>query len=29
LTGRVREVRPVIWAIACVFTFKFVYLGAG
>ncbi|NRR30340.1 NCS2 family permease [Oxalobacteraceae bacterium] len=29
LTGRVREVRPVIWAIACVFTFKFIYLGAG
>jgi len=29
LTGRVREVRPVIWAIACVFTFKFVYLGTG
>ena len=29
LTGRAREVRPIVWAIAAVFVFKFVYLGAG
>lgn len=28
LTGRAKEVRAIVWAIAAVFTFKFVYLGA-
>jgi adenine/guanine/hypoxanthine permease len=28
LTGRAREVRPVIWAIAALFAFKIVYVGA-
>ena len=28
LTGRAKEVRTIVWAIAAVFTFKFVYLGA-
>lgn len=28
LTGRAKEVRAIVWAIAAVFTFKFVYLSA-
>lgn len=28
LTGRAKEVKIIVWAIATVFTFKFVYLGA-
>ena len=28
-TGQARAVKPVVWAIAAVFTFKFIYLGAG
>jgi AGZA family xanthine/uracil permease-like MFS transporter len=27
-TGRAREVKPVIWVIAALFTFKIVYIGA-
>jgi adenine/guanine/hypoxanthine permease len=27
-TGRAREVKPVIWVIAALFTFKFAYLGS-
>jgi AGZA family xanthine/uracil permease-like MFS transporter len=29
LTGRAREVRAIVWVIAAVFLFRFVYLGAG
>ena len=29
MTGRAREVRLIVWAIAAVFLFKFIYLGAG
>lgn len=29
LTGRAREVRLIVWLIAAVFMFKFIYLGAG
>jgi AGZA family xanthine/uracil permease-like MFS transporter len=29
LTGRAKEVRIVVWLIAAVFMFKFIYLGAG
>ena len=28
-TGRVREVKPVVWIIAAVFVFRFAYLGNG
>jgi adenine/guanine/hypoxanthine permease len=28
LTGRAGEVRPIVWAIAAVFLFKFAYIGA-
>ncbi|WP_371860607.1 NCS2 family permease [Pseudoduganella lurida] len=28
LTGRVREVRPIVWLIALVFIFKYVWIGA-
>ncbi|MDO8654523.1 MAG: NCS2 family permease [Undibacterium sp.] len=28
-TGRAREVKLIVWAIAAVFLFKFIYLGAG
>lgn len=28
LTGRAKEVKVIVWAIAAVFTFKFIYLGA-
>lgn len=28
LTGRAKEVKIIVWAIAAVFTFKFIYLGA-
>jgi len=28
LTGRYREVKPVVWIIAAVFTFKYAYIGA-
>jgi AGZA family xanthine/uracil permease-like MFS transporter len=28
LTGRAREVAPIVWIIAAVFIFMFVYLGA-
>jgi AGZA family xanthine/uracil permease-like MFS transporter len=27
-TGRAREVKPVIWVIAALFTFKFIYVGS-
>jgi AGZA family xanthine/uracil permease-like MFS transporter len=26
LTGRAREVKPIVWVIAAVFTFKYAYL---
>jgi adenine/guanine/hypoxanthine permease len=29
LTGRAKEVRIIVWLIAAVFMFKFIYLGAG
>ncbi len=29
LTGRGKQVKLIVWAIASVFTFKFIYLGAG
>ena len=29
LTGRAKEVKLIVWGIAAVFLFKFVYLGAG
>ncbi|WP_035375441.1 NCS2 family permease [Pseudoduganella violaceinigra] len=28
LTGRFREVKPIVWAIAIVFSFKYAYIGA-
>jgi AGZA family xanthine/uracil permease-like MFS transporter len=28
-TGRVREVKPVVWIIAAVFVLRFAYLGNG
>jgi adenine/guanine/hypoxanthine permease len=28
LTGQVRQVKPIVWVIAAVFLFRFVYLGA-
>lgn len=28
LTGRFREVKPIVWAIALVFSFKYAYIGA-
>jgi AGZA family xanthine/uracil permease-like MFS transporter len=28
LTGRAREVKPIVWIIAAVFTFKYSWLGA-
>ena len=28
LTGRYREVKPIVWAIAAVFSFKYAYIGA-
>jgi AGZA family xanthine/uracil permease-like MFS transporter len=28
LTGRFREVKPIVWVIAIVFSFKYAYIGA-